>query len=46
MIDYFKIPSPSYVLDENKLRRNLELIKRVKDSAGVETTKSIMLHFN
>ena len=36
MIDYFKIPSPSYVLDENKLRRNLELIKRVKDSAGVE----------
>lgn len=36
MIDYSKIPSPSYVLDEARLRNNLELIKRVKESAGVE----------
>ena len=31
-----QIPSPCYVLYEEKLRRNLELIKRVKDKAGVE----------
>lgn len=36
MIDYSKIPSPSYVIDEARLRNNLELIKRVKESAGVE----------
>ena len=36
MIDYSKIPSPSYVLDEARLRNNLELIKRVKESASVE----------
>ena len=38
MIDYSKIPSPSYVLDEARLRNNLELIKRVKESDGVEIT--------
>lgn len=31
-----QIPSPCYVLYEEKLRRNLELIKSVKDRAGVE----------
>lgn len=36
MIDYSKIPSPCYVLDEEVFRKNLELIKSVKDSAGVE----------
>ena len=36
MIDYSKVPSPSYVLDEVRLRKNLELIKSVKDRAGVE----------
>lgn len=30
------IPSPCYVLYEDRLRRNLELIKSVKDRAGVE----------
>lgn len=35
-IDYSKIPSPSFVLDEDLLRKNLELIKSVKDRAGVE----------
>ena len=36
MIDYSKIPSPCYVLDEIAFRKNLELIKSVKDRAGVE----------
>ncbi|MDH8700737.1 carboxynorspermidine decarboxylase [Dysgonomonadaceae bacterium PH5-43] len=35
MIDVKKIPSPSYVLEEDLLRRNLSLIKSVKDRAGV-----------
>jgi len=35
-MDYSKIPSPCYVLDESALRKNLELIKSVKDKAGVE----------
>ncbi len=29
------IPSPCFVLEEKLLRRNLELIKRVKDEAGI-----------
>ena len=36
MIDYSKIPSPCYVLDEAAFRRNLELIRSVGDRAGVE----------
>ena len=36
MLDYNNIPSPSYVLDESLLPRNLKLIKSVKDEAGVE----------
>jgi len=35
-IDFTKIPSPCYVLDENILRNNLKLIKSVKDRANVE----------
>lgn len=35
-MDYSKIPSPSYVLDEAAFRKNLELIKSVKERAGVE----------
>ena len=35
-MDYSKIPSPCFVLDEASLRKNLELIKSVKDRAGVE----------
>lgn len=30
------IPSPCYVMEESLLRRNLDVIKRVADSAGVE----------
>jgi carboxynorspermidine decarboxylase len=36
MIDYSKIPSPSYVIDEARFRKNLALIKHVSDSSGAE----------
>ena len=36
MIDYEKIPSPCYVVDECALRRNLTLIRSVKERARVE----------
>ncbi|NJM93355.1 MAG: carboxynorspermidine decarboxylase [Cytophagales bacterium] len=36
MIPYESIPSPCYVLEEAKLRRNLEVLKRVQDEAGVK----------
>ena len=35
MMDYNKIPSPCYVIEEDLLRRNLALIKRVKELAEV-----------
>ncbi|MBQ4279214.1 MAG: carboxynorspermidine decarboxylase [Rikenellaceae bacterium] len=34
MIDFSKIPSPCYVLDEALLRRNLEVIRRVQERSG------------
>jgi len=36
MIDFNDIPSPAYVLDESLLRKNLSLIKSVKDRSGAE----------
>lgn len=36
MIDLSKIPSPCYVMEEERLRDNLRLIRTVKDKAGVE----------
>lgn len=36
MIDYSQIPSPCFVLDEVRFRKNLELIRSVKERAGVE----------
>ncbi|MFC2136838.1 carboxynorspermidine decarboxylase [Bacteroidota bacterium] len=36
MIDFSKIPSPSYVIDEVLLRKNLELIKDISKRVGVE----------
>ena len=33
-MNFDKIPSPCYVLDEKLLRKNLELMKRVKDESG------------
>jgi carboxynorspermidine decarboxylase len=35
-MDFRKIPTPCYVIDELLLRKNLELIGKVRDSAGVE----------
>lgn len=35
-MDYSKIPSPAFVLDEKLLRQNLELINRVQNEAGIE----------
>jgi carboxynorspermidine decarboxylase len=35
-VDYSKIPSPAFVLDEKLLRKNLELIDRVQKDAGIE----------
>lgn len=35
MIDFTKIPSPCYVMDEHLFRRNLQLIRSVQQRAGV-----------
>ncbi|MDP4184064.1 MAG: carboxynorspermidine decarboxylase, partial [Bacteroidota bacterium] len=35
-IDFNRIPSPCYVLDERLLRKNLELIANVKKEAGID----------
>lgn len=35
-MNYSAIPSPCFVIDEQALRKNLELIKSVKERAGVE----------
>ncbi len=35
-LDYSKIPSPAFVLNEKLLRKNLELIDRVQKKAGIE----------
>jgi len=40
-VDIKKIPSPSFVLDESRLRQNLQLINRVQQEAGV----SVILAF-
>ena len=36
MIDYSQIPSPCFVLEEAKLRTNLELIDSVQQQAGIQ----------
>jgi len=36
MIDYTKVPSPCFVMEEELLRRNLQLISSVKERAGVD----------
>ncbi len=35
-IDYSKIPSPCYVIDEERFRKNLSIIKHVSIESGVE----------
>ncbi len=36
MIDYSRVPSPCYVLEESRLIRNLETLKRIEDRANVK----------
>ena len=36
MIDYSKIPSPCYIIDEERFRKNLSLIRNVADESGAE----------
>ena len=36
MIDYSKLPSPCYVIDEERFRKNLTLIRKVSDESGAE----------
>lgn len=36
MMDFTKIPSPAFVLEERLLRKNLSLLKSVMDEAGIE----------
>jgi carboxynorspermidine decarboxylase len=36
VIDYSKIPSPCYVIDEERFRKNLSLIRHVSDTSGAE----------
>jgi carboxynorspermidine decarboxylase len=35
-IDYNQIPSPCYVIDEERFRKNLSLIKHIADESGAE----------
>jgi carboxynorspermidine decarboxylase len=35
-IDYTKVPSPCYVIDEERFRKNLSLIKHISDESGAE----------
>ncbi len=36
MINYNLIPSPSYVIDEERFRKNLSLIRHIADASGAE----------
>jgi carboxynorspermidine decarboxylase len=45
-IDFTKIPSPCYVIDEHLLRNNLKLIKKVKEVAGVDILVSFKAFSN
>ncbi len=45
-IDFKKIPSPCYVIDEVLLRNNLELIKQVKQAAAVDILVSFKAFSN
>ena len=36
MIDFNKLPSPCYVIEEDKFRKNLALIKDVKERSGAD----------
>ncbi len=35
-IDWKQVPSPSYIVDERLLKRNLEILKSVQDRTGCD----------
>ena len=45
-IDFSKIPTPCYVIDEGLLRNNLELIKKVKEAATIDILVSFKAFSN
>ena len=45
-IDFNKIQTPCYVMDEHLLRNNLELIKQVKDAAKINILVSFKAFSN
>jgi len=45
-IDFTKIPTPCYVIDEQLLRNNLELIQEVKEAAKIEMLVSLKAFSN
>jgi len=45
-IDFSKIPNPCYVIDEQRLRDNLKVMKRVKEAAGVHILVSLKAFAN
>jgi diaminopimelate decarboxylase len=36
VINYSKIPSPCYVIDEERFRKNLSIIRHVSDESGAK----------
>ena len=36
MIDYRQVPSPCYVLEESRLRKNLQLLRRIQEKTGAK----------
>jgi carboxynorspermidine decarboxylase len=46
MINFNKIPSPCYVIDEALLLKNLELIKKVKEAIGIDILVSFKAFSN
>ena len=45
-MNFRNLPSPCYVIDESLLRNNLQLIKQVKDAAGVDILVSFKAFSN
>jgi carboxynorspermidine decarboxylase len=45
-INFNSVPSPSYVIDESLLHNNLQLIKQVKEAAGVDILVSFKAFSN
>ena len=37
-VDYSKVPSPCYVIDEDRFRKNLSLIKYISDESSMAVT--------